>query len=81
MATQPDNLKIGSRLPQTGKVLPFARHVPPAPDANLTALLERIDEAHAALRAEAIQSMQPSRYETWAMLIIVICLAIYAVAR
>jgi hypothetical protein len=37
------------------------------------------DARRDAIRAEAIQSMQPGRYETWAMLVIVIGLALFAV--
>jgi hypothetical protein len=57
--------------------------VPPIPNAHLEALLADIDQAEgrrAAIHAEAMKSLQPYRYETWAMLAIVIGVLIYAVA-
>jgi hypothetical protein len=61
----------------------MTRSVPPIPAAHIEALLEDIDQAEvrrAAIHAEAMESLQPYRYETWAMLAIVIGVLIYAVA-
>jgi hypothetical protein len=89
MATQPQ-LPIAASVPprdssnERGEASARSNlFVPPIPNAHLEALLADIDQAEArraAIHAEAMESLQPYRYETWAMLAIVIWLLIYAVA-
>ena len=97
MATQPDNIETGSRLPQSGRVLPLsiAASAPSRDsqlrhggddaanlrdieiEAGVQRYLARVEARNAAIRAEAIKSLQPGRYETWAMLVIVMASVLF----